>query len=466
MSSATREEFRRACLLKNGALVRSLFACLMLLLCCVAASAQTPAPVSPSTADDPPLAGATPSNPCDTPPGKDKKDFNDYFKCLKHKYDRLTAKDGPHAVIGSVAPGGGTAGGIGFSKKHEVKAGQENWEWRFDSSARISFKKYWEVDSNLTLIKHSAELTDSPKFTKCNEYGPEGTVKMDFYGQLKDMPRVDYFGLGPESREQNRAVYHYREGVVGADISKPSSHVCWLDVGGAVEGIFPDVVPITNPTVRSVERVFNETGAPGITVQPGAFLHLAAYARLHSRKQPEARGVEYIFIYHAYQDLQEHRYSFRRFDMDLRNKFPIGASNEIRVRGRLSLSETRAGQRVPFYLMETLGGSNIRGDDTLRGFRDYRFRDRDYALLQTEYLRRLGDTPIHFIAFYDTGKVASSISSFGNGRLRHTYGLGIVVVPRQLDNILFRFYVALGSGEGSHTYFGGGSSGRGSRLIR
>jgi hypothetical protein len=76
--------------------------------------------------------------------------------------------------------------------------------------------------------------------------------------------------------------------------------------------------------------------------------------------------------------------------------------------------------------------------------------------------------PLNLIAFYDTGKVAPSISRFNEGRLRHTYGVGIVIVPRQSDNVLFRFYVALGSGEGSHTYFGVGDAlgGRADRLVR
>jgi hypothetical protein len=63
----------------------------------------------------------------------------------------------------------------------------------------------------------------------------------------------------------------------------------------------------------------------------------------------------------------------------------------------------------------------------------------------------------HNITFYDAGKVAASVSRFSEGRLRQTFGLGIVVVPRRADNILFRFYIALGSGEGSHTPLGGGN---------
>ena len=406
------------------------------LLSCAIAHAQTPPPAAPV-----PTPFAT--DPCG------ESGFESWLKCQKKRYDKLTQKDGFRLVVSSVAPGGGLAGGVGFG--HHTN--DPNWRTDFVSSARMSVKKYWELDANLRLTKTSSSTTAPSDL---------GNLKVNIYGLVKDMQRLDFFGLGPESREQDRAVYHYREGVVGGDIAQPITP--WLDIGGAVEGIWPNIVTISNPTVTSVERKFTEATAPGLNEQP-PFLHLTAFARLNSRGQPEQRRLEYLFLYHVYQDLDDHLYSFRRFNADLRHKFPLGDNNEIRIRGRLSLSETREGQRVPFYLMETLGGSNIRGDDTLRGFRDYRFRDRDYLLVQSEYLRRLYG-PLDLILFYDFGKVASSISRFDEGRMRHTYGAGIVVVPRQLDNILFRFYVALGSGEGSHTYLGGGISGRGDRLTR
>lgn len=400
------------------------------------ARAQTPAPAVPAPT---PFA----ANPCA------ESGFERWLMCQKKRYDKLTRKDGFRLVVGSVAPGGGFAGGIGFGHRTT----DPNWRTDFVSSARVSVKKYWEIDGNLRLTKTSSSTTAPSDL---------GNLKINIYGLVKDMPRLDFFGLGPESREQDRAVFHYREAVAGADIAQPITP--WFDIGGAVEGIWPNIVRISNPTVTSVERKFTEATAPGINSQP-PFLHLTAFARLKSRGQQEQRRFEYLFLYHAYQDVGDHLYSFRRFNADLRNKFPLGDNNELRIRGRLSLSETREGQRAPFYLMETLGGSNIRGDDTLRGFRDYRFRDRNYLLVQTEYLRRLYG-PIDLILFYDFGKVAPSISRFDEGRMRHTYGAGIVVVPRQLDNILFRFYVALGSGEGSHTYFNGGISGRGDRLTR
>ncbi len=416
-------------------------ALIIVLLSCVVARSQTPPPTPPSL---PPSR----TNPCDTKPGE-SKGLAYYAKCGKHLFDKVTAKEGVRLVIGSVAPGGGLAAGVGYGHKTTGP----NWQTDFTSSGRITYRKYWELDTNLRLTKISSSTTASPDI---------GNLKSNIYGFIKDMPRLDFFGLGPESSKDDRAVFHYREAVVGADISQPVNR--WFDIGGAVEGIWPDIIEIDNPTVTSVERRYNEFTAPGINSQP-PYVHLAAFAKLHSRGQPESRKLEYIFLYHLYQDVGDHLYSFRRFNADLRNKFPIGEKNEIRIRGRLSLSETREGQRVPFYLMETLGGSNIRGDVTLRGFKNYRFRDRDHFVVQTEYLRELYG-PLDLITFYDFGKVAPSISRFDEGRLRQTAGAGIVVVPRRLDNVLFRLYWAFGSGEGIRTHFGISLSGRGSRLTR
>src|SRR5829696_4786102 len=414
---------------------------MIILLSCVVAHAQTPPPVS---------GGLPPArtNPCETQPGQ-SKGFAYYAKCGKHLYDRVTAKEGFRLVVGNVAPGGGLAGGVGYG--HRTNG--PTWQTEFNSTGRVSVKGFWEIDGNLRLTKTSNSTTASSDV---------GNLKSNIYGFVKDMRRLDFFGLGPETSKDDRAVFHYREVVAGADISQPVNR--WFDIGGAVEGIWPDIIEIEDPTVTSVERKYTEATAPGLNSQP-PYVHLAAFARLHSRGQPESRKLEYLFLYHFYQDVGDHLYSFRRFNADLRHKFPVGDKNEIRIRGRLSLAETREGQRIPFYLMETLGGSNIRGDVTLRAFKNYRFRDRDYVLVQTEYLRELYG-PIDLITFYDFGKVASSVSRFDEGRMRHTAGAGIVVVPRRLDNVLFRLYFAFGSGEGTRTHIGGFGSGRGNRLTR
>ena len=407
---------------------RCLGLCLLLLCCGFSAHAQLPGQPTPSPSPATGLPGA--------------------MKSLYNFYKKITPNRGFRMVNGSVVPGSGTALGIGYGAQDL----NTRWKVNFNGSARVSLKKYWELDTNVRLIDGKPIGGDI-----------RGNLKINFYGVVKDMPRLDFFGLGPNSREQDRAVFHYREAAAGIDIVRPVATV--LDVGGAIEGIFPRIIRITNPTVRSVERVYSNTTAPGIRSQPN-FLHLVGYAELHSKGEPESRTLSFKFLFNVYRDGRDHLYSFRRFDADLSKKFPFG-KNEFRIRGRASLSDTSPGQRVPFYLMQTLGGSNIRGVDTLRGFRDYRFRDRNLMLLQLEYLREIKG-PVDFITFYDTGKVASAVSSFDVGRWRHTYGVGLVIVPRRGEDVFFRFYIALGSGEGSHTYLGlvDPLNGRGDRLLR
>ncbi len=72
---------------------------------------------------------------------------------------------------------------------------------------------------------------------------------------------------------------------------------------------------------------------------------------------------------------------------------------------------------VPFYFQRTLGGP-----DDLRGFRQFRFRDRNMLLLQAEYRWEIF-TAVDGAIFYDAGKVASRIEDLElrgpRVRLRH-----------------------------------------------
>ncbi len=63
-------------------------------------------------------------------------------------------------------------------------------------------------------------------------------------------------------------------------------------------------------------------------------------------------------------------YTFNRLDVDVR-QFVSFLSERRVLFGRVlaSTSDRESGRQVPFYLMPTLGGH-----DSLRGFRDYRFR--------------------------------------------------------------------------------------------
>jgi hypothetical protein len=75
------------------------------------------------------------------------------------------------------------------------------------------------------------------------------------------------------------------------------------------------------------------------------------------------------------------------------------------IKSHLVLSNTSGSNQIPFYLQPTLGGNDIDANVTLRGWDDYRFRDRDAALIQAEADYIVWD-PFGVYAFYDGGTVA------------------------------------------------------------
>ena len=112
------------------------------------------------------------------------------------------------------------------------------------------------------------------------------------------------------------------------------------------------------------------------------------------------------------------QFTFNRFDADLRQFFGFLAGRRV-IAARLfvSTSDTDAGQTMPFYFMPTLGGN-----DTLRGFREYRFRGPHAILAQAEYRWEIW-SGFDGALFYDAGKVADRRGDLNfkdlETRLRH-----------------------------------------------
>jgi outer membrane protein assembly factor BamA len=121
-----------------------------------------------------------------------------------------------------------------------------------------------------------------------------------------------------------------------------------------------------------------------------------------------------------FHDLDGSAQSFRRVDADATQYVPLFHRNGIvGLRGRLALSQTGAGHEVPFYLLPTLGG-----DHTLRGYSNYRFRDRDAALVSAEYRWPLFSV-MDAALFADAGSVAPDVRALSRQRVEHDYGFGL-----------------------------------------
>jgi outer membrane protein assembly factor BamA len=114
----------------------------------------------------------------------------------------------------------------------------------------------------------------------------------------------------------------------------------------------------------------------------------------------------------------------------------------IALRALASMSEADAGATVPFFLQPTLGGP-----DDLRGFRRFRFRDRNMLLLQGEYRWEIF-TAMDGVLFYDAGMVAPRVEDLTLGELETDYGFGFRFGT--VNGVFLRVEGAFGSNGGKH----------------
>jgi hypothetical protein len=96
--------------------------------------------------------------------------------------------------------------------------------------------------------------------------------------------------------------------------------------------------------------------------------------------------------------------------------------------------------------------SLIGGDEniaTLRGFRDFRFRDQDLLLLQAEFRHKVWG-PVDLTVFVDAGKVAPQASDLTLSHLRHDVGVSLSLMRGNATVVRLDFGFA--GGEGTHMF--------------
>jgi outer membrane protein assembly factor BamA len=137
-------------------------------------------------------------------------------------------------------------------------------------------------------------------------------------------------------------------------------------------------------------------------------------------------------------------YSFRRFDVVAMQLLPLFDKRRvIALRAVGAFTDADANNDVPFYLMPFAGGP-----ETLRGFRERRFTDRNLLLFQAEYRYEIF-AALDMALFVDAGTVARRARDLALDQLKTDYGIGFRFGTR--ENVILRFDIGLG-GEGTR-YF-------------
>ena len=338
----------------------------------------------------------------------------------------LIGREGFYPKLGSLATGSGFAFGAGFRSSPVFRH-----HGTLDIWTAGSMKKYWAAEARATF----PELAN-------------GYVFAEGWAARREYPQEEFFGVGAGARRADRVNFALRRTVFGARAGvRP---VPALRAGGALQYIQPMLGPGERAGVASIETLFSDATAPGLAVQPD-YLLTSGFVELDYRQPINARrGGWYRVEFGRYDDRDFDAYSFNRLEVDLRQYVPFLAERRVLAgRALVSTSDVETGQTMPFYLMPHLGGN-----DTLRGFREYRFRGPHALLLQAEYRYEIW-SGLDGALFYDAGKVAHRRSDLDFAGLEKDYGFGFRFNTDK--GVVMRVDAGFGSSDGRHLYitFGG-----------
>jgi outer membrane protein assembly factor BamA len=221
-------------------------------------------------------------------------------------------------------------------------------------------------------------------------------------GTYRNYPEEDFWGLGPDTLEHARMNYRLEDvdttATFGASFDRfraeISAGVVRINTGPGRDGDYPSVPPSlqVGPTLPHVGVLFE-------------------YESLDERSDPH-NGAKYAFQWEVYTP------EFHRFVMDLRRFVPISRTERLAFRAQTTFTHQSSSSDIPFFMLPIVGGTN-----TVRGFDQYRFRDRAALVLNAEYRRPLLAF-LDAVVFVDAGRVYSHNRDISLRDLRTSGGIG------------------------------------------
>jgi hypothetical protein len=296
---------------------------------------------------------------------------------------------GFYPFVGKVYPSGGMALGAGYRRAFRDTGA-------LTATTALSVRNY----------KSAGLVVDVPRMDR-------GRVAIDAGFNWLDATSVPFYGLGAESPLEASTTFAYRPMTVGLTARYAPTSV--FTVGGGVDYLR---VTATAGWTEAERPLLAET-VP-VPADGQGYVHARAFAALDWRTDEgfTGRGGLYRVDVDAYAASANAPVSFRRVEGEAVQLVPIvGANWVVAFRGLTTLTYASEGHAAPFYLMPTLGGSDLRGFSTMR------FRGPQRALVSAE-LRWTPARLLDMAIFYEAGKVADRPRDLTRSGLERTYGVG------------------------------------------
>jgi hypothetical protein len=301
---------------------------------------------------------------------------------------------GVYPWVGSIFPGGGIAAGAGV----RAAVGDSGAVRVFGG---YSTRRFWHGEASLEL----------PTFAR-------DRARVTLSGRYTDAPAVRHHGLGNDTRRADAIDYGHRpaSGGVRLDVEV----LPHLSVGGGVTHLQVETSP--GRSGPPIEGQPAPAAAPALELGTVRYINSSARASFDWRRPAgyAGSGGLYRVRFDDYRGRDEARPSFRSLEAEVRQLIPLLRANWVLAIGGLAtVTDIDDAGVVPHFLLPSLGGGG-----TLRGYPDFRFRDRHRIVMNAE----VRWTPARFLdmaVFYDTGKVAARRRDLDFEDLHDAYGVGL-----------------------------------------
>jgi hypothetical protein len=284
------------------------------------------------------------------------------------------------------------------------------------------------------------------------------------YTQSISLPQLLYFGIGPNTTLADKSFFGETENVTGGSVIWPITpdnnfDRLVLSIFGEANGRWVSIRSGPADDSPSIQQVYNNVTAPGLSSQPG-FVQFGEGVRISPSLAGGHLRLSYFAEYQQFQAPSDSLSSFQRWTVDLNHEIPFygstipggkdyntpndcstsatdhkcppvaisrNRSGSITLRALMSRSVVSDGAVVPFYFQQTIGGSDLNGNRVLPSYEDYRFRGPNLVLFQETFEHSLFGSPIGLWLGADQGQVSQQQTGLNFTNLAHSWGVGLTL---------------------------------------
>jgi len=306
--------------------------------------------------------------------------------------------NGPQIVLGGMRSGQGFTAGMGYRRS-------DLWAERlgYRATGRATLQRAYLFDFNLDFQGLKTERT-----------------AVRWYTKYESSPDIDFYGLGNTSPKENHTSFSYDD--LTTDVDAAYQALRHLEVGFTTGYLHADSSR-GHDDFTPIDELFPPDQIPGFN-EDTQFTRIGAFVDFDyrdSKTGPRSGGVLGM-RYREYWDIDRRTFAFRQTEYEFQQYIPyFNKSRVIAIRSAVVLTFPKEGNEVPIYLQPVLGGN-----DDLRGFGGYRFRDNHSVYVGVEH-RWQASSILEMSAFLDAGKVVPLKRNIDPSRMNYSGGIGFRV---------------------------------------